>query len=69
MTYRNFTKRCKHGFAIGIVGCPECGTEVPDHVSQHLRRAAERRTATPVVPATYQPRSGDSGKSARGWRE
>lgn len=69
VNYRNFTKRCPHGFAVGIIGCEECGTEVPDMVSQHLRRAAERRAATAVVPSTYKPRSGDSGKAARGWRE
>ena len=69
MNYRNFTKRCPHGFAVGLIGCPECGTEVPDHISQNLRRINERRSAVPRVPPTYTARAEKVGRSARGWRE
>ena len=35
--------RCKHGFCLETVGCPDCGVRVLYGASSHLRRADERR--------------------------
>jgi len=70
MNYRNFTPRCPHGFALGIVPCDECKTKVLYGASSHLRRATNRITVGRKAPADYagQGRRGYDGNGNRGWK-
>lgn len=70
MIFRNFTPRCPHGFAIGIVPCEECKTKVLYGASSHLRRAYDRARVGRKAPATYrgQGTTAMHGNGNRGWK-
>lgn len=65
--------RCVHGMCLATVGCQVCGVPTPpDHVSQHLRRANERRVRNKAhVPTGYDNADGKrahEGNTNRGFK-
>jgi hypothetical protein len=38
LTYRYHTPRCRHGFATGIIKCPECSGELISASSDEVKR-------------------------------
>lgn len=57
MNYRNFTKRCPHGFAVGLVRCTECDghynagrSQRPEPKPREVRWRTQRRVHPEGAP-------------------
>lgn len=65
------SERCRHGFCKTTIGCEKCGIKVKRGAGHKLRRATDRRTATPRHAEGYalNERRGRGNRNAVGGGE